>query len=239
MKNKTKKGGSCSIFGRSKKKDKTNKLQEIVKDLPDGVTNQLIFLLSKDSNIITSTLRALNLEELEKEYTKNDDVLMTEIRGQVTPEKKVLKFIEVRRKQLDEIKDPMVYSTQEKSLIMEELNKLDRIFNASTSVNVIASAIPASANVTASALAYESATSASAKPTSALSNESANKSASAKELNESATAKPANAKPANAKPTSESRRAIETFVTNSSTGKNLPISRVANLLSSKVKEQKS
>jgi len=147
MKNKTKKrGGECSIFGKSKKKDKTNKLQQIVKDLPDGVTNQLIFLLSKDSNIITSKLGALNLEEVQEQYAKFDDVLMTEVRGQVTPEQKVLRFIEVRRKQLEEIKDPMIYSTQEKSLIEEELNKLYKIFNASTSANVTASANAKPAN---------------------------------------------------------------------------------------------
>jgi hypothetical protein len=130
MPRKTKRGGSCSLFGKKNKSEKKDEIKKLIKDLPDNVTSKLLVLLKKDPNIITDKLKGVKLEEFEKQYTKYDEELTNEISQEKNPEIKVSKYIDVRRKQLEKVNDPMIYSTQEINILMEELNKLEKVLSA-------------------------------------------------------------------------------------------------------------
>jgi hypothetical protein len=150
---KIKRGGStCSVFGKGQGKDaKAAKLKRIFNDLPPEIISKLEILLKKEPSIINEKLKGIKLEELDKQFTKNDDALISEISKEKTSEKKVSKYIEVRRKQLEEVKDPMIYSRQEIDILIEELNKLENVLSAkSTSATAKAANVTAKpANVTA------------------------------------------------------------------------------------------
>jgi hypothetical protein len=200
MPRKTKRGGSCSVFGKANKSEKTFKITKLLDDLPQDVSNKILILLKKDQTVISEKLKVLKLEELEKQYTENDESLMNEISQEKLPEKKVSKYIDVRRKQLEKVKDPMIYSPQEINILMEELNKLEKVLNA---------------------------TPISGTPTSA-------KNATAKSVN----AKNVNAKNVTAKNASATKPSVTAkntnMVTNSS-GKKMPLTNVASLISQTVK----
>ena len=219
MKRKTKRGGACSVFGTRKKGVDTIKLKQLFNELPPQLSKQIEVLLKKDPNIINEKLKGLKLEEVEEQHKKEEDELTTEITTEVLPEKKVEKYIEVRRKQLSENTNQMVYSEQEKNILLEELDKLNKIFNLKSSANAKpASAKPASAN---------------AKPASV--NAKAN--VIAKPAN--ATAKANVIASANVTMTKSSENAKANIVKNSSTGQPIPLTNVARLISQNVKQPRS
>jgi hypothetical protein len=199
MPRKTKRGGSCSVFGKANKSEKTFKITKLLDDLPENVTSKLLVLLKKDPTTISTQLKGLKLEELEQQYTENDEALINEISQEKLPEKKVSKYIDVRRKQLEKVKDPMIYpmiySPQEINILMEELNKLEKVLNATPT-----SGTPISAK--------------------------------------NATAKSVNAKNVTAKNASATKPSVnaknKNMVTNSS-GKKMPLTNVASLISQTVK----
>jgi hypothetical protein len=169
MKRKTKRGGSCSVFGTKKKRTDPNKLKQLFNELPPQISKQIEVLLKKDPTTINQKLKELKLEEVEEQHKKEEEELTSEMSKEVIPQRKMKKYIEVRQKQLSENTNNLVYSEQEKNILLEELEKLKNIFNSTTSVNVSTkseNAKPANATLTSANQTNEKLTSANlnAKP---------------------------------------------------------------------------
>jgi hypothetical protein len=131
MPRKTKRGGDCSVFaGKTKKKDQNAiLLKRIFKDMPPDVSEMLLVLLKKDPQFIKDKIKGLKLDEIEKQIKELDDKLMAEVNKLGTPEKKIAKFTELRRTEIT--KDGSIYNAQEQTILIEELDRVNKIFNSS------------------------------------------------------------------------------------------------------------
>ena len=128
--NKTKRGG-CSVFaGKTKKKDENALLlKKILRNMPPDVSEMLMVLLKKEPQFIKDKIKGLKLDQIEKMMKEKDNKLMKEVNKLKLPEQKVKKFTELRKTEIT--KEDSMYNIQEQTLLIEELDRVNNIFNPS------------------------------------------------------------------------------------------------------------
>ena len=128
--NKTKRGG-CSVFaGKTKKKDENALLlKKILRNMPPDVSEMLMVLLKKEPQFIKDKIKGLKLDQIEKMMKEKDNKLMKEVNKMKLPEQKVKKFTELRKTEIT--KEDSMYNIQEQTLLIEELDRVNNIFNPS------------------------------------------------------------------------------------------------------------